>query len=82
MKVKISTDSTCDLPKEFIERYDIGVLPMYIVRDGVSLRDGIDITPEDMYEYTKRTAGSAARRPSPSRTTPLPGRTGCAARTP
>ena len=63
MKVKISTDSTCDLPREFIERYNIGVLPMYIVRDGVSLRDGIDITPEDMYEYTKETGrlcGTAA----------------------
>ena len=63
MKVKISTDSTCDLPREFIERYDIGVLPMYIVRDGVSLRDGIDIKPEDMYEYTKTTGrlcGTAA----------------------
>ena len=55
MKVKISTDSTCDLPREFIERYGIGVLPMYIIRDGVALRDGIDITPADMYEYTKRT---------------------------
>ena len=55
MKVKISTDSTCDLPREFIERYDIGVLPMYIIRDGVSLRDGIDITAQDMYEYTERT---------------------------
>ena len=55
MKVKISTDSTCDLPREFIERYDIGVLPLYIIRDGVSLRDGIDITAQDMYEYTERT---------------------------
>ena len=55
MKVKISTDSTCDLPREFIERYDIGVLPLYIIRDGVSLRDGIEITAEDMYEYTEKT---------------------------
>ncbi len=55
MKVKISTDSTCDLPREFIERYNIGVLPLYIIRDGVSLRDGIDITAQDMYEYTEKT---------------------------
>ena len=63
MKVKISTDSTCDLPREFIERYNIGVLPMYIVQDGVSLRDGIDITPKDLYAYTERTGklcGTAA----------------------
>ena len=55
VKVKITADSTCDLPREFIERYGIGVLPMYIIRDGVALRDGIDINADDMYEYTKRT---------------------------
>ena len=55
MKVKISTDSTCDLPRELLERWDIGVLPLYIIRDGVALRDGIDITTKEMYEYTERT---------------------------
>ena len=42
MKVKITADSTCDLPQAFLDRYGIRIFPLYIVRDGVALRDGID----------------------------------------
>lgn len=55
MKIKISTDSTCDLPSELIAAHDIGVLPLYIIRDGEALLDGIDVRPEDLYAYTKKT---------------------------
>ena len=30
MTIKIVTDSTCDLPREIIEKYDITVIPAYI----------------------------------------------------
>ena len=63
MKVKITADSTCDLPQAFLDRYGIRIFPLYIVRDGVALRDGIDITPDDLYAYTKETGklcGTAA----------------------
>lgn len=55
MRIKISADSTCDLPRELVEKYDIGIMPLYIIRDEVALRDGIDITPPELYEYTRRT---------------------------
>ena len=55
MKIKISTDSTCDLPAELIAAHDIGVQPLYIIRAGEALRDGIDVTPDDLYAYTKET---------------------------
>ena len=55
MKIKISTDSTCDLPAELIAAHDIGVQPLYIIRGGEALRDGIDVTPDDLYAYTKET---------------------------
>ena len=48
MKIKISTDSTCDLPAELIAAHDIGVQPLYIIRGGEALRDGIDVTPDDL----------------------------------
>ncbi len=37
----ISTDSTSDLPKELIEKYDIKVLPLSIVSDTDSKKDGV-----------------------------------------
>ena len=30
MSVKIIADSTCDLPKELLDKYDIAILPLQI----------------------------------------------------
>ena len=51
MNIKISADSTCDLSPELIAHYDIGISPLYIVRDGESLVDGVDITPDEIYAH-------------------------------
>lgn len=51
MKIKISADSTCDLPAELLQRYDIDIAPLYVIRDGESLVDGVDITPDDIYAH-------------------------------
>ena len=53
MNIKISADSTCDLSPELIARYDIGISPLYIVRDGESLVDGVDITPDEIYAHVE-----------------------------
>lgn len=54
MRIKVSADSTCDLSPELIKKYDIGITPLYIVRGEEALRDGIDITPQDIYDYVER----------------------------
>ena len=51
MKIKISSDSTCDLSKEYIEAHDIGILSLVVVKDGESYRDGIDITPDVIFAH-------------------------------
>ena len=53
MKICISADSTCDLSPELVEKYHISIEPLYIIRDGKSLRDGIDITPQDIFQRVK-----------------------------
>ena len=55
MKIKISADSTCDLPQEIIDRYNIGISPLYVVRDGESLRDGVEIVPDELYAHVRQT---------------------------
>ena len=50
MSVRIVTDSTCDLPKEIIDRYDIQVVPLFINIGEQGYLDGIDITREEFYE--------------------------------
>ena len=57
MNIRISADSTCDLSPELIEKYDIRITPLYIVRDGQSLVDGKDITPDEIYAHVNSGGG-------------------------
>lgn len=50
--VKIITDSTCDLSDELLERYDIGMLPLYIRMGDDEYKDRVNITPEDIYQWS------------------------------
>ena len=49
MKIKFTSDSTCDLSREQIEKYDITILPLAVAMGGKDYRDGVDITPADIY---------------------------------
>ena len=40
MKIKIISDSTCDLSQEILEKYDITLVPLTIVKDGQAYADG------------------------------------------
>jgi len=51
----ISSDSTCDLSKELIDRYQIRILPMGISLGDQIYRDGVDLTPDEIYAYHKKT---------------------------
>lgn len=53
-KIIITSDSTTDLSPELIERYGIKTLPMGITLGDKTFRDGIDITPDDIYEHQKK----------------------------
>ena len=50
MTIKIVTDSTCDLPAEVIEKYDITVIPAYINFTDGSYLDGVEISRQEFYE--------------------------------
>lgn len=51
MKIKIISDSTCDLSKELIDKNDISIIPLSVIKDGDSYKDGIDITPGDIFSH-------------------------------
>lgn len=48
-KIAIITDSTCDLPKKWIEQYEISVVPMTVIINGKQYIDGLDIDPLTFY---------------------------------
>lgn len=48
--IKVISDSLSDIPKELIEKYDIGIVPLTIRLDEVDYKDGVDITTEEFYK--------------------------------
>ena len=50
--IRIFSDSTCDLSKELIERYDITILPLHILLGAEEFLDGVDITPDEIYKWS------------------------------
>lgn len=51
MKIKILSDSTCDLPQEVLEKYNITMIPLSVIKDGVAYTDGVNITPADIFNH-------------------------------
>ena len=50
-KVKIISDSTCDLSGELVERYDIDILPLHILLGDKEYEDGV-ITPDEIFAWS------------------------------
>ena len=49
--IKIISDSTCDLSKDLIEKYDIAILPLHIHLGEEEYQDGVTITPDEIYTW-------------------------------
>ncbi len=50
MKIKISTDSTADIPKELCEKFNISVLPLSVRHKNNEYLDSQTITPQEIYD--------------------------------
>jgi DegV family protein with EDD domain len=48
-KTALITDSACDIPQELLTRYQIDVVPLYVIWGDEQLRDRVDIQPVDFY---------------------------------
>jgi len=65
-KIKIITDSTCDLTKELIEKNDIEVVPLFVNFGEESYLDGVNLTVPKMYELvTEKKILPKTAAPSP-----------------
>ena len=50
--IKVVADSTCDLSQELIQRYGIEILPLHVLLGEKEYKDGVDITPAEIYEWS------------------------------
>lgn len=62
--IRLTTDSTCDLGEEIGKR-EIGVMPLSVILGEAAYRDGVDICPQDIFDYYDRT-GKLPKTAAPS----------------
>lgn len=54
MSVKILSDSACDLSDEIINKYDIEILPIVVIKDDHEYLDKVTIDPMKVYEDMRK----------------------------
>ncbi len=54
MAIRITSDSTCDL-NHLIEERNIGIMALQVNLDATAYRDGVDITPQDIFDFVAET---------------------------
>lgn len=53
-RIGVASDSTCDLSKELLDQYGISILPLHVILDDKEYLDGVDVTPNDIYEWSEK----------------------------
>lgn len=51
MKIKIISDSTCDLPCSITEKFDIEIVPLIVMKNDQEFIDGVTISPSDIFAH-------------------------------
>ena len=51
MKIKIISDSTCDLSKELLEANNVTLVPLTVIKNDEQFKDGVSITPDVIFEH-------------------------------
>ncbi len=64
-EIIISSDSTCDLSKDLLDKYQIAIMPLSVMLGTESFKDGVDIVPQNIFDYFDKT-GNLPKTAAPS----------------
>lgn len=59
-RIGITSDCACDLPEEYFELHDVGIMYFYITTDTGRFRDGCEVDSQNIIEYLERGGIKAA----------------------
>jgi len=65
-KIKIVTDSTADLPEDFIKKHEITVVPLHVNFPEKTYLDGVDIHPHEFYNLLEKSEEILPKTSTPS----------------
>lgn len=54
MKIIVTTDSTSDLPKEMVEKYNIGIMPLIVNLGETEYFDGVNLTVRNIFDFVNK----------------------------
>ena len=57
MNIKILSDSTCDLSVDLLTQHNITLVPLTVIKNGEAFSDGVNITPQDIYDHVAAGGG-------------------------
>ena len=66
MGIRILSDSACDLPEDIINKYDIDILPIIVLKDQTEYLDKINISPKQVYDDMRKGVVYKTAQISPS----------------
>jgi DegV family protein with EDD domain len=66
-RIALVTDSTCDIPAEWIEQYEITVVPLTIIFDSQAYLDGVEMPAVEFYQrLSEGTHHPSTSQPAPA----------------
>ena len=65
-RIALVTDSTCDIPEEWIRQYDISIVPLTVIFGSQQYLDRLELSPEAFYaRLANETTPPSTSQPSP-----------------
>src|SRR5690625_674054 len=65
MNIQLLADSACDLTEKYYKEYDIEVVPLTVHLNDQNYKDGIDITPKEIYDEMRLGASTKTSQVTP-----------------
>lgn len=55
MRIKITADSTCDIGEALAKKYNIAIIPLFVLIDEKQYKDFSEINPPQIFDFVERT---------------------------
>ena len=60
MKIRVTADSSCDLPSDILEKYNVRIIPLNVIIDGKSYLDVFEIDTFDLFDAVEKSNKAAS----------------------
>lgn len=69
--IALVSDSTANIPDDLLKRYDITIVPLYVLFSGKAEKDSVDFTPAEFYQRLAAIKAAGGELPKTSQPSPV-----------